>query len=239
MSFLDSQSTPFINIKTETEILNSNATVIFDSGDDSFFTFSQHHFDQVVNEVQEKQKQLQEPVTGSLQLFDVIFTSKGSFSFSLNGNADHATYYQYRIKNLTFGQTAFENIIATTTSDNRSRVGFGLLQYGRLILDYRNKKYYFLPYDSMACFNVNHKAERFNATYENNKFRVGIVWDEALQGIMKVGDEILSINEVDFSSLSMCEVLRSRHEKAIEADKLVITLKDIETQDTKVVEIVN
>ena len=73
----------------------------------------------------------------------------------------------------------------------------------------------------------------------NNKFIVGIVWNDELRGRMKIGDEILKINDVNFANLAKCEIYRMSLDDFKESNKLIVTLKDFETNKIKVIEVAN
>lgn len=237
--FIDKQSSPFLEINLKLGNTDGKVMVLLDSGDDSFYTLSKNAYNQIMTQVRAKLPQKQMENSDYFKTLDIISSSEGSFTFSLHGNDDHNTYYKFKVKELNFGNTRFENIISTTTYGNASRIGSEILYHGQLTLDYKKHKYYFQPYHSISKININHKIKSFNPTFENNKFIVGIVWEEELRGRMKIGDEILKINDVNFASLSKCEIFRMSMDDFKESNKLIVTLKDFDTNKIKVIEVAN
>lgn len=237
--FIDKQSSPFLQVNLKLGNTDGKIMVLLDSGDDSFYTLSKNAYNQIMTQVRAKLPQKQMENSDYFKTLDIIASSKGSFTFSLHGNDDPNIYYKFKVKELNFGNTSFENIISTTTYGNASRIGSEILYHGQLTLDYKKQKYYFQPYDSISKININHKIKSFNPTFENNKFIVGIVWDDELRGRMKIGDEILKINDVNFANLAKCEIYRMSMDDFKESNKLIVTLKDFETNKIKVIEVAN
>ena len=237
--FKDQQSTPILEIKMKLGYVNYNEELIFDTGDDSFYSIATSNLTQIKKFVDQKKipKELQNK--NLTDLLGIIASSNGSFSFSFFGNDDENAYYKFKIQNFVFGNSLFNNLIATTTYGSNSRIGAEILNHGKLTLDYIKKKYYFKPYENTKEIDVNHKYFGFYPTVINNKFLVGIVWDEKIKNVLKTGDEILKINTIDFSSLSVCEIMKKSFKDFEDDDKLTVTIKQAATNEIKVVEIQN
>lgn len=235
--FKDAQSSPILKVKMKLGYLIFNEELMFDSGDDSFYSISNNNYSHIMDMVAKKQfpKELQN--IKEADLLGMVASSKGSFSISLNGNADDNFNHKFRIQEFLFDTTTFDNIISTTTYGSNSRVGSEILNYGKLTLDYKRRKYYFQPYDNKYKIDVNHKINSFYPTFENDKFIVGIVWDDAVKEKIKPGDEILKINSIDFTTLSDCEIMLMSFDDFKDSKMLTITLKDKETNEIKVVEV--
>lgn len=239
LHFYDRQSSPVLDIKMKLGYLTFNEEVLFDSGDDSFYSLSNRNLSKLLETIEKKEIPAELHNTKTSDLLGIIASSNGSFSLSLNGNANQNDYYKFKIHDFIFGTTRFDNVIATTTFGTNSRIGAEILNYGKLTLDYKRKKYYFQPYDNHTTIDVNHKFESFFPTYENEKFIVGIIWDEKIKDKVKVGDEILKINEVDFTKLSKCDIFISDFSDLKKASTLRLTFKDVETSEIKEVELEN
>lgn len=235
--FIDSQSSPFLKVKMKLGYLNFNEVVMFDSGDDSFYSIANNNYSQIMDMVNNKQypKELQN--INHADLLGMVASSKGSFSVSLNGTADENLNHKFKIQEFIFGATTFDNVISTTTFGSNSRVGSEILNYGKLTLDYKRQKYYFQAYDNRAKINVNHKINSFYPSFENGKFIVGIVWDDKVKDKIKSGDKILKINNIDFTTLSICEIMLMSFDDFKESDTLTLTVKEKETNEIKVVEV--
>lgn len=237
--FMDHQSTPILKIKMELGHLSLTDEVLFDSGDDSFYSIATRNLNQLFTNI--KENKLPEDLQNINQsdLLGIIAGSNGSFSVSLFGNETVNDHYMFKIQDLDFGAAIFDNIIATTTYGSNSRIGSEILNYGKLILDYKNKKYYFQKYENLKEINVNHKFKSINPSFEDNKFIVGIVWDDKIKDKVCVGDEILSVNTIDFSVLTKCQIMTMLFDDSEDEEKLVLKLKDKVTHEIKVVEIQN
>jgi hypothetical protein len=235
----DIQSTPVLEVKMGLGHLSFTNEVLFDSGDDSFYSIATRNLNEIFTNI--KEKKLPEDLQNLKQsdLLGIIASSNGSFSVSLFGNETIKDHYMFKIQDLDFGAAIFDNIIATTTYGSNSRIGSEILKYGKLVLDYKNKKYYFQKYEDLKEINVNHKFNSFNPSYEDNKFIVGIVWDDKIKDSVCVGDEILSINTIDYSVLTKCQIMTMLFDDSEDEEKLVLKLKDKVTHEIKVVEIQN
>jgi hypothetical protein len=237
--FKDSQSSPLLKIKLGLGQLSLTNEVLFDSGDDSFYSIAKSNVDQIFTMIKEKQLPNELQNINQSDLLSIIASSNGSFSWSLFGNETVNDHYMFKIQDLNFGAAIFDNIIATTTYGSNSRIGSEVLNYGKLVLDYKNKKYYFQQYEDQKEINVNHRFKSINPSFENDKFVVGIVWDEKIKDRVCVGDEILSVNTIDFSVLTKCQIMTMSFDDFKDEDKLVLKLKDKVTHKIKVVEIQN
>lgn len=237
--FKDFQSTPVIDVKMKLGYLNFHEELIFDSGDDSFYNLSKNSYYQLIDLINQKKmpKELQNMAPS--ELLGVVASSNGSFSLSLFGNDNNNIYYKFKIQDFVLGNTSFDNIVTTSTYGNSSRIGSEILKYGKLTLDYKKEKYYYQAYDNLEKIDVNDKIRSFFPTYDNNKFVIGIIWNEKVKDKMKVGDEILSINSIDFAKLSKCEIIKMSFESLNEFDTLVVTLRDVDTNEIKIVEVAN
>ena len=105
--------------------------------------------------------------------------------------------------------------------------GSKLLDYGNVTIDFRHKDFYFEPFEKLV--DLDQKLLGFSPTIINNKACVGIVWDDDLSENMSYGDEIISVNGIDFSQIDICELLLK---KSIfkENDSFEVILKNNENQ---------
>ena len=237
--FKDIQSTPILKIKMKLGYLSYSEEVIFDSGDDSFYSLSTNNLNKLFTIIKENKipKELQS--INQSDLLGIIASSNGSFSFGLFGLAKENIYYNFKIQDFVFGTTNFNNIISTNTYSNNSRIGLEILKHGKLTLDYKKKKYYFEEYDNIKDINLNHNFKSIYPSYENEKLIVGIIWDNNLKDKIKVGDEILKINDIEFNKLTKCEILLMSYPDFKDSRILNVELKDKETNEIKRVEIQN
>lgn len=237
--FKDFQSTPILKVKMKLGHINFNEEVIFDSGDDSFYSISTNNLNQLLSLINEKKIPEELQNISQSDLLGIIASSNGSFSMSLFGKETHNTHYKFKIQDFAFGTTNFDNIIATSTYGNNSRIGSEILDYGKLTLDYKRMKFYFQEYDNQKEINVNHTFKSIFPSFENDKFIVGIIWDGNLKDKIKVGDEILKINDLEFNKLTKCQIMRMSFDDFKGHNNLKVALKDKETNEIKIVDIQN
>lgn len=237
--FKDFQSTPILKVKMKLGYINFNEEVIFDSGDDSFYSISTKNLNQLLLLINEKRIPEELQKISQSDLLGIIASSNGSFSMSLFGNETDNTHYKFKIQDFAFGTTNFDNIIATSTYGNNSRIGSEILNYGKLTLDYKTKKYYFQEYDNQKKIDVNHNFKSIFPSFENDKFIIGIIWDNNLKDKIKVGDEILKINDIEFNKLTKCQIMTMSFNDFKDFDSLKVVLNDKETNEIKIVEIQN
>lgn len=237
--FKDLQSTPILKVKMKLGYLNLNEEVMFDSGDDSFYSISTNNINQLLSLINEKKIPEELQKISQSDLLGIIASSNGSFSFSLFGFETENNHYKFKIQDFAFGTTNFDNIIATTTYGSNSRIGTEILNHGKLTLDYKRKKFYFQEYNNHKEIDVKHKFKSIFPSFENDKFIVGIIWDNNLKDKIKVGDEIVKVNDIEFSKLTKCQIMRMSFDDLKDFDNLKVELKDKETNEIKIVEIQN
>jgi predicted aspartyl protease len=76
-------------------------------------------------------------------IVEKLASNVGAADIGLFGVNDSKEQQLIKINTLKINQTSFENIITTTTDDDNSRIGLDLLKYGDVIIDFKNKKFYF------------------------------------------------------------------------------------------------
>jgi hypothetical protein len=206
---------PCINITLQKGAQRVHHNVLFDSGDiGGFFTLSLNKSNsRVVDRIAE--------------------TEGASGDAGFHGFFGKQKHLLLNIPKLDISGTIFNNVIITATQGMKSRIGNRLLQYGKTTFDYKKKRFYFEPFDSICTTKPVENPWTINYTYQNNKWVVGIIWDKRLESQINLGDEILSINGIDVQSMSFCELFL----EIPPSDKLIYVLKDINTGDIKKVEI--
>jgi hypothetical protein len=97
------------------------------------------------------------------------------------------------------------NVSAETTIDNNSRIGSKILEFGLVTIDYKNKKFYFLPYNQ----NIDANEKKFPIDFvpSNNQLFVSFVWDNNLTDKISKGDQIIAIDDINYEKVSICEVI--------------------------------
>ena len=101
-------------------------------------------------------------------------------------------------------------------------------------MDYKKKRFYFEPYESISTTKPGEKPWAMNLTFQNGKMVVGIIWDKELESQINLGDEILSINGMDIQLMNICELFMIEFP---DNDNCIYELRDINTGKIKKVEI--
>lgn len=137
-------------------------------------------------------------------IFSHIEKGWGANTFSFFGRSDERLQYRLRIPELKVGNLELKNTMIESTSNENSRVGAALFQFGDITLDYRNKFFYFEPYSGKET-NLYKKELPVDITSSDGKFIIGILWNDKLKDKISVGDEILSVENVNLEGFDKCK----------------------------------
>jgi predicted aspartyl protease len=159
-------------------------------------------------------------------VFETLYSSTGIGDLGLFGAGNSNDQKLLKIENANLNQQSINNLLVTTTTDDNSRIGLDFLKYGDMTLDFLNKKFYF---ESAKTIDLNEKTPKFNASVQNNKVVVGLVWDENLKLLMNTGDEVISIDQLDITQISLCDFLKLKKEWK-NKDRYILKTKNKEGQ---------
>lgn len=126
------------------------------------------------------------------EIIKLVAKGKGSSTISAFGLEDVNEQWLYRYPTLSIGGIRIKNYVNKVSYALNSRVGSKLLDYGVVTLDFINKRFYFDP--TVSEVELEPKKKYFSSTFLNEKFIVGIVWDDALKNKIQFGDQILEVN---------------------------------------------
>ena len=126
------QSNPFVWIKLKKDKHTAREKILFDTGDNGFYMLSIFAYKQLTDD--------------KLEVFDKIAENEGSFTMGLHGTAEKSYNYAVNIPILTVNNMEFKNVSTKTTYSESSRFGSDILNYGKVTLDYKNKKFYLEPF---------------------------------------------------------------------------------------------
>ena len=188
LNLIGAQSSPYITIRLKGE-KNATESLLFDTGMDGFYDLCLKHYNLFT-----KEKALTTHSKG-----------EGSIGMSLFGNAKSNNQYRLKIPEINFPGATFKNVVTQTTDDDNSRIGSKLLNYGNVTIDFKHKDFYFEPFEKIN--DLDEKLLAFSPTILNNKVSVGIVWNDSLNKKISYGDEIISVNGINFSQMDICELL--------------------------------
>jgi len=183
---LDRQSSPILKIKIGENI---SEMLIFDSGADEFYSMS--------NENLKKFKKAKG--------FEILAESDGSNSIGLYGVADNTRTFRLAIPSLIFNDIGISDVVAESHSDDNSRIGAKVLDYGIFTIDFKNKKSYFEPFEQSLKFRE--KYWTVNPSFMDGKLVVGKIWTKEIKKMISIGDPIVSINGMSTAGMTICDVL--------------------------------
>lgn len=182
------QSSPYFKVKVKGED-KGIVELLFDLGMEGLYDLSLRHYS-----ILEKEK-----------IFTVLAKSKGSRVMSLNGIASDTTLYQLRLPELNVNGAILKNVSVQTTASSNSRIGSDLLKYGLVTLDYKNKKFYFDPFESSV--DLYKKELPISITLKDNKMVIGVIWDQKLKDKVSPGDQVVAIDDIDYSNIDPCNLI--------------------------------
>ena len=188
LKLLGVQSSPYIWIRFNEKVKEQ---VLIDTGMSGFYDISHKNFNILQKE----------------NLFKVINTSHGAKSFGLFGGAEKKEQKRLLVPNLLFSNSNFTNLVTTTTNDTNSRIGAKLLNHGIITIDFKNKRFYF---NAPKKVNLKKELHGFDPMIIDNKLVVGFVWNEELKKKINFGDQILKINDIDFTDFNICSFITQK-----------------------------
>lgn len=220
MELSPNQSNPFIWIKLKKGKSFANEKILFDTGDDGLYLMSINAYKHIIGK--------------KLDVIETIAENEGAFSAGLHGTAEKLTNYAVSIPTVEVDGLKLNNM-TVKTSYTTSRFGSEILKYGKVTLDYKNKKFYIEPYDGSSEINVAEGIWAIDPIIENEKAVIGIVWDKTLENKVNVGDEILKFDNIDYQNMGFCEIVKSSTK--VDKKTALLVLKDVKTGEIKSIEI--
>lgn len=193
LTLIGDQKSPYININfTGNNKEKGTEDVLIDTGMNDFYEISNRAY----------------TIFSKENMFNELSRSEGSSSIGLFGSAPIKEQVLLKSNQLKIGNTTFENLITNTTDDNNSRLGLDLLKYGDIIIDFKNKKFYF---EAEKKIILDNQTPIFAPTIIDNKFVVGFVWDKSYQDKLSFGDEIIRIDDYKISEMDFCEIIKLKN----------------------------
>jgi predicted aspartyl protease len=215
MKLVGNQKSPYVELKfVGKNKEKASDMVLVDTGMDGFYDMSKRAYS-----IFEKSK-----------IFEALYSATGIGDSGLFGAGNSNEQKLLEIENANLNQQVINNIMVTTTTDENSRIGLDFLKYGDITLDFLNKKFYF---ESTKTIDLKEKAPKFNASIQNNKVVVGLVWDERLKTLMYTGDEFISVDQIDITNISLCDFLKLKKEWK-NKDKYILKIKNQEGQISEI-----
>jgi len=218
------QSSPFIWVGIiKGEQKTSDMKVLFDTGEPSLYVMSINAYDWFSERG---------------DIADKIAESEGSYAWGVHGNFEKQKHLLLNIPELRVSGKSFKDVVISTTNLPFSRIGFRLLQHGKVTLDYKKKRFIYEPFDGVDPDKLSARPLAIFPTWQNNKLVVGIIWDKALEGKINLGDEILNIDGLNIENMALCDYMNLEgffHETF--TNQRILELRDIKTGEVKKIEI--
>jgi len=215
---LTSLSNPLIVIGFQNE-QKIGDRVEFDTGSSEFYTMSMHTYNWL---------------NGRANVTKIA-EGEGSFAWGLHGMLENKQHLLLNIPEFYVNQMIFNDVIVTT--NEISLLGTQLLQYGKVTLDYKEKRFYFDPFDNINTDELSKRPWALFPSFQNEKLVVGIIWDKTLESQINLGDEILSIDGLFLENMHPCEYMKLDFSNESYTEKSILELRDIKTGEVKKVEI--
>lgn len=184
----DTQSSPYIKIKLKNKE-EASEELLFDTGMNNIYDMSLRAYE----------------ILKTTNLFTDVEEGFGNASIGIFGNSESTKNYRFTVPQIKINGMPFKNITIETTNDRNSRMGAELIKHGLVTLDYKNKYFYFEPYKD--SYDLSEKRFGFKPTLVNDKLVVGIIWDDAIKGIIGIGDEIVQIDDINYDNMDHCLII--------------------------------
>ncbi len=126
----------------------------------------------------------------------------GSTSVGVYGSGKPEPFYHGIIDNLSYGDLELHNTVVSFTGLDQKLLGLKFLKNYRVILNWNIRKAKFIP--TTPYNNTEVSTYGFGPSFKENKLYVKSIIDgsSANENGLKIGDQILVINEVDFSTVT-------------------------------------
>ena len=119
----------------------------------------------------------------------------------------------------------FTNVGSTTTVMNGTIIGVDLLKYGKVIIDYMRRRFYFLPFEEEKI-DMGGAPTLWNVSIlpRNERFEITTIWD-SMKDTVAFGDEVININGTSLKDCPMSQMAVEEIMNAIPGDTGYIIIK--------------
>ena len=183
---LSADYTPVIALKVRGVVAD---TVLFDSGAAGFWDLSEPKYVQLKRQGLVKQ----------------LSRGQGIISFGAAGLEENTVRYRLKADELGIGAARFKDVTAETTM-GMSRIGTDLLYYGKVILDYRKRLFYFIPNQPDAEPDMYRKTWNVEITVMDGYLTAGFIWESAAKDLSG-GERIVEVNGKRFGKVDMYKAM--------------------------------
>jgi len=217
LKLVGDQKSPYIKIHfLNKENYEGTEELMIDTGMGGFYDISSRAFEILKND----------------NFFKILASANGTGSIGLFGEGKIDTQYLLQTDYFKINNTQFSNVITNTSEDENSRIGFEVLKYGDMTIDFKNKKFYF---EAESKITLKDPTPIYVPTMLNNKFVIGFVWDETYHDKIQYGDEIISIDSYKIDKIDFCKILELKeYRQKNPTHELEIKTKDNQIKKIKI-----
>lgn len=205
------QSDPSILIVLKNKL---RLTIPFDSGDSGFLRMS----DDMLTRF------------SKYGVFDTVAKGYGASGVGAFGLQKAASKYLVKVPFLTIASARFDGLVTETNKNDIPAIGSKILEYGTFTLDFIHGKFYFDPINPNTT--LDSRQWPFEPSFAADKLIIGVAWDTA-DPRLKPGDQILAIDDRDYSHVTLCDMLNNRSQ-LYKKDSVVVTVKNEKGEVVKV-----
>lgn len=223
LTLTKNQSLPIINLLVGDKVQKS-LKVLFDTGSSTLLEVADNKYG----------------IGRIFKVSKILAHATGSSTTGFYGNAPVHQSRLLMLQKVKVHQTTLPEVIAKTTLNDNSLLGMALLNYGKITLEYAQKRFYFEPYPN--CLQILNPVWGISFSSFENRLVIGYVWDEQLKNQIAYGNKVLEINGIEIKDMDVCQLreqnlLTTGHSqlelKVTASDGTIrsITVKKIETQE--------
>ena len=156
-----------------------------------------------------------------------IAKAHGISGIGLAGLSSPGDIYKGNIREMVFLGKKFSNIGCITSIGSTTIIGVEMLKYGKVVIDYMRKRFYFFPFDdSVQDMGGAPKTWNVGILPANERFEITTVWD-SMKDKVSFGDQVININGTSLSGLPMSQLEVDKIMNTIEGDTgYIIVMKE-------------
>lgn len=189
---------------------------LFDSGCPSFLQINKREFNRL----------------DSMSLIKTIDVGGGRTTLGVGGGSTKDVV-KAGIDNFRIGLAKFSNVVAITNTSLHPLLGMGILNYGKVVIDYPRRLFYYIPF-SNETVTLGHTSRKFELkVLMDGKLRVATVWSE-MADVLSTDDLVTHINGKPTATYDYCASLTKGLEELKGKGPFLLT---IQTKEGKEVEV--
>ena len=198
----DNQSSPYLKLYYKKKL---NEVILFDSGSDGLYDVCLINY----------------KLLSKYKVFCDSLQGFGALSAGMFGVEEETKKLRLFTKSLKICESEIRNVWLDTNSDKKSKIGIKLLDYGKITIDYKHKKFYFEAFETSQEYKD--KSWSFGAIPNDGKCYITFVLDKIADKI-NIGDELTEIDGEKVNLKNVCDLIHNNPLR--DKTEAVITLKE-------------